>query len=484
MRLSILAASLVVLTLLSTTPAPAVPVPVLAENVELVAQIPDATAVSGTFDPVRPYWYVSSRHGITVYDVTNPELPLPVGTVPFVAEQNEAVSMGGAYARPDGSTFVLFGLDLAGVAPTGKLSDTRNDASYVYVIDVTNPKAPFLRSSTDASTNTHTVSCIDAACNYAYTAGTRRDFSIIDLRDLDRPKELRKVPSPFGWHDWDVDDAGVAWQTGDGGTAAWDVTDPANPVLLNTTDKHGVVGGPGGYNDFIHHNSQRPFANAFNDSEGTSGPPSLADGNVLLVTEEDYTDPTCGGGEGSFSTWHVPTLDERGVSYGEGQGTVTPLDQWTTELLGTGGDNVAGALCSAHYFDVHEAGVTAHAWYQQGVRFLDVRNPSDVKQVGYWVPEASEVWASYFVPKRDAQGRVVVDPATGARQHTNLVYTTDAVRGIDVLRVTLPATAPAKTPAVVAPVLPAWFDTADEASHRRTEYGFVCLLPRERPLGR
>ena len=65
-------------------------------------------------------------------------------------------------------------------------------------------------------------------------------------------------------------------------------------------------------NDFILHNSMRPNAEAVRPS----APPRIANGNVLLVTEEDYADD---GDElicdraGSFQTWYVPDLD--GAAY-------------------------------------------------------------------------------------------------------------------------------------------------------------------------
>jgi hypothetical protein len=124
--------------------------------------------------------------------------------------------------------------------------------------------------------------------------------------------------------------------------------------------------------------------------------------------------------------------------------------------------------------------VTANAWYQQGVRILDVRDPAAIQQVGYWVPEASEVWAASWVPARDAEGRVIVDETTGAVSHTNLLYTTDAVRGVDILRVDLPEASREHTPAVVAPVLDSWFRSGStlDVAGRATAFGAICLLPR------
>ena len=74
--------------------------------------------------------------------------------------------------------------------------------------------------------------------------------------------------------------------------------------------------------------------------------------------------------------------------------------------------------CSSHWFDAR-SGVAAVGWYEQGVRFLDYRTPTDIKQVGYYIPANGSTWAAYWSP---------TDP-TG-----QIVYTADAYRGIDVLQ--------------------------------------------------
>ena len=94
---------------------------------------------------------------------------------------------------------------------------------------------------------------------------------------------------------------------------------------------------------------------------------------------------------------------------------------FTTELdnlvQGKGWAPVTG-LCSAHYFDERD-GLVAGGWYEEGTRFLDVRDPAGIRQVGYWVPTKGETWSVYF-PPTDPSGEIV--------------YALDFARGIDVLR--------------------------------------------------
>ena len=97
-------------------------------------------------------------------------------------------------------------------------------------------------------------------------------------------------------------------------------------------------------------------------------------------------------------------------------------------------------FCSAHWFDVHQDGFVALGHYGAGLRIIDVRDPREIAQYGYATGVATQVWDAYWVPERDAAG--VAIPG----QKTNIVYTADAVRGIEVFEVTLPPPAPRRPP--------------------------------------
>jgi hypothetical protein len=144
------------------------------------------------------------------------------------------------------------------------------------------------------------------------------------------------------------------------------------------------------------------------------------------------------------------------------------LDMFTTELeslvSGRGWAPVTG-LCSAHYFDYRD-GIVAQGWYEEGTRFLDVRDPTDVRQVGYWVPTKGETWSVVF-PPTDETGTIV--------------YALDFARGIDVLELDRSDLRPRQ-----APVRRSWLagsrGRADGATARtglsqRSRYGYVCRLP-------
>ena len=488
MRLRLLTLATVAALAVSMVPAAAVPVPVVAsDNIELVAQLPDVAAISTAFSSDSPHMYVSTLRGFTTYDISNPELPVPLAELPFVYWENESMSLGERVAEDGTKTkFALIGLDIYGVSPTDSSKPTSISGEEVIVVDVTDPTNPHIRGRVNTPSSTHTVACVTKDCQYAYTSGAYDGgkFHVVDLTDLDKPVVVKELLNVAGeGHQWDRDALGNLWSTGFEGAAGYDVTDPLNPKTLASTDPKGTQAP---YNDFIMHNAWHPGAENFTQTRGAngrlqSGTPETAsvfDGNVLLVTEEDYDNPVCGGdaGEGTFSTWYVPYKDTQqyaadNPSYRRNGGAMTPLDNWNTEILDSGQRTVAGALCSAHYFTYHDAGFVAQGWYQQGTRILDVRDPHDIKQVGYFFTGATETWHAFWVPEYDENG-----VQTG--RDTDLVYTNDAARGIDILRVGLPETDAEDTTPIRAPILPQWLAAGANtvASLPSEDWGYLCRL--------
>ena len=434
------------------------PVPVVtSDNVSLVTHLPESGAISLEWALTGPYAYVSTTDTISVLDVSDPRAPKITGSVVNAMFENEAMTYGERRDENGELTrFVIAGIDLY-QASTDAVEKRNVLGNEFLVVDVTDPAAPFIRSRAKTSTSTHTVQCLSQAqCDVAYTAGTSGKFSVLDLTDLDAPRETAVVDSPasgnngshsfsFGGfgsgHYWDFEN-GLGWHTGSGGATVFDVTDPYAPVPVNGTNAEGRSPG---WNDFILHNSMRPNGDAF----VPGAPPSVFNGNVLLATEEDYAET---GEEllcsetGSTQTWHVPELDAEAYSARGGNvdaGSIAPLDRKTPDQLGGGLTLPAGAFCSAHWFDYHQDGFIAQGFYQAGLRILDVKDAASITQVGYATTGATEVFDAYWVPVRDENGVV-----TGEK--TNLVYTTDLSRGIDVYEVTLPELTPEQAAAKAA----------------------------------
>ncbi|MFZ5871062.1 MAG: hypothetical protein ACOYXW_11125 [Actinomycetota bacterium] len=432
---------------------------VTSPNVRLVDTVPYETGmISGAFARTGSYFYASSLDSISVFDTSDPLHPRLVGTVDNLVFENESMTYGERRRGGEVSDrFVLVGADLY-QASSSDIQHVNVGGGELLVVDVTDPTRPHVRSRVEVPDSTHTVACVDEwDCRYAYSVGDGGQFSVIDLGDLDAPRVSGSFPSAASGpnpvfsrgagHHWSFDGTGLGWHTGSGGTAVFDVRDPANPVPVEATDANGIAPG---WNDFIHHNSKRPNGSKFRPD----APPSLANGNVLLVTEEDYLndgDEVVCDRAGSVQTWWVKSLDGAAYRAGDpatpGTGTITPLDSSNVPAEFGGGLTLpAGAFCSAHWFDYHQSGILAQGFYAGGLRLVDVRDPRNIAQYGYATGGATEVWDAYWVPQRNSKGM-----ATGKK--TNIVYTADLVRGIDVYTVDLPSKDLGDTGSTLPPLL-------------------------------
>ncbi|MDF2091427.1 hypothetical protein P0Y31_03645 [Knoellia sp. 3-2P3] len=404
-------------------------------NVRLAASFPETAGISGCFLKSAPLFVMSSLDSLSVFDVSNPVAPELVGTLPNLVFENEAINCGERKTKNGTERFALIGVDLYDASSDIDHTASSTGGNRLIVVDVTDPANPRIRSSAPTTSSTHTVACVaETDCRYAYSAGERTTFSMVNLDDLDKPYEVDGDPatdgvqpfaSPSGGHKWNFDAAGYGTHTGYNGSSIFDVRDPARPRLVTTTGAAGrglnADGTKNGYNDFIHHNSSRPNAAAFRPD----APPSFANGNVLLVTEEDYEDVNCSTA-GSFQTWWVKRLDGT-------PDAIVPLDK--VELSDLGSYPVpVGSFCSAHWFDHHPSGIVTVGYYGGGTQLVDARDPRDLKPYGHAVWGASEVWDSYWVPVYNRKGSMT-------DQRTNIAYSVDLVRGLDVYTVDLPGDA-------------------------------------------
>ncbi len=425
-----------VVALASATPAMAQtgaiePPLATSSNVQFVQHVPGSAAGMNFKDH---YAYVSGWGGITVLDIADADSPQLVGALPLPHFENEDVDLCG-------NTLIVL-----------NDREARDLGSLMYVVSIANPTSPVVTTvlplglTGSGRGSGHIANFVKPDCTQAWVDGGDH-VEVVDLTMPSAPRSLGKFESAASMsdafrvtHDTELDSTGTAWSVGGGGAAGYRLTtDPLAPQLLGTTGTAGT--NPSPYNDFILHNSQRR-------------------GKTLLVTEEDYIDtdevpPGGCRGQGKFETWDLSRLNK---------GKITPLGTWETELNGmfTGGavDSKAPVTvnCSSHWFDAKD-GVAAVGWYEQGVRFLDYRTPTDIAQVGYYIPANGSTWAAYWSP---------TDP------NGEIVYTADAYRGVDVLKIDSGGLTGKK---VKAPVRAEWFGspTADSASFQpHPDYGFVC----------
>ena len=420
---------------------------VSSDNISQLSARPSQVGVSGCFMPTAPLFVTSGIDSVRVWDVSDPTSPALQGVLPQALFENEAMTCGERRTRDGVRRFVLVGVDLV-QASVDQLDHVNVGGGELLVVDVTDPAAPTVSARVDGLTSTHTVACVDGAqCRYAYSAGDTDDFSVFDLRDLDDPVEVdgdRSEPglqahrSPTGGHKWNFDAAGIGTHTGWNGASMWSTRKPGRPRLITTTGAagRGSSSKAEGYNDFILHNSYRPFAERFRPN----AKPRLRNGNILLVTEEDYEQTDCALA-GSFQTWWVKRLDGR-------RNAIKPLAKVELADLGTF-PLPQGAFCSSHWFDFHPSGLVAVGFYGGGTQVLDVRKPRRIRPWAHAVWGGSEVWDAMWVPVYDRRG-VMTD------ERTNIVYSIDLVRGLDVYAVDLPgsgspAPARASSPSAALP---------------------------------
>src|SRR3954447_21199078 len=412
---------------------PADPPLATSSNVHLLTHIP-GNAAGMNFK--GHYAFVTGWTGLQVLDIANPGSPQLAAELPLPHFENEDVDLCG-------DTLIIV-----------NDREAKDLGSVMYVVSIANPLVPLVEAilplglTGNGRGSGHIANFVKSNCTQAWIDGGDH-VEVVDLTMPSAPRSLGKFESAASnsaafrvSHDTELDSTGTVWNVGGGGAAGYRLTaDPLAPQLVGTTGEAGR--NPSPYNDFILHNSQRRA-------------------KTLLITEEDYIDtdevpPGGCRGQGKFETWDLSRL---------GKGAITPQDTWETELNGmfTGGavDSKAPVTvnCSSHWFDAR-SGVAAVGWYEQGVRFLDYRTPTDIKQVGYYIPANGSTWAAYWSPT-DRNGEIV--------------YTADAYRGVDVLRI---QGGGLKGKKVKAPVPDSWFGatTLDSASFvPHPTYGFMCPI--------
>ena len=420
----------------SVEPLPAEPPLSASSNVHVLNHVPGSAAGMIFKDH---YAFVSGWGGLTVLDISKADSPRLAGALPLPHFENEDVDLCG-------NTLIIVN-DRA----------TRDLGSVLYVVSVANPTSPVVSAvlplglTGNGRGSGHIANFVKSDCSQLWVDGGDH-VEVVDVSVPTAPRSLGKFESAASQsdafrvsHDTELDSTGTVWNVGGGGAAGYKLTtNPLAPQLLGTTGAAGA--NPSPYNDFILHNSQRR-------------------GKSLLVTEEDYIDtdevpPGGCRGQGKFETWDISRLSRGGI---------TPVDTWETELNGmfTSGavDSKAPVTvnCSSHWFDAKD-GVAAVGWYEQGVRFLDYRTPTDIQQVGYYIPANGSTWAAYWSP---------TDP------NGEIVYTADAYRGVDVLKIDSGGTTGKK---VKAPVRSEWLGSQAPSTssvsgasfEAHPTFGFIC----------
>ncbi len=440
----------------------------ISENVEFVAnvQLP-ATAIGMVFD--GDVAFITTAAGLFSYDISDPTAPALLGSLPYYIWENEDMTY-------DAERKLLFvSRDPRGftgiVAPA-----SLRFFGQVEIFDVSNPRV-FVPVNAFTLPAGHTTTCVsggEGPCDFTWTGGPYGTEQLGDpygrpiySTDITDPRNPVPCPEPINMglmpdggtgyaHDVQVDADGIAWVSSEGGIHGyWTYGEHLDPTTGETRVATGCDPVPygGGVTPTsatpsrFMHNAARPTYLSIPDDEDSVG-------HVLLATEED-TSTNCAA-SGRFATYDLrSSLDGSGFTSPE-TFELDALDSWTPE-----GAEGATGCASAHYFEDRGDALLTYAFYGQGVRFLDVSDPRDIRQVGYYRPNGGNAFASYW--------------------HDGHVYVADVGRGMDVLRLTDDAGEDvgtgegAQLRTVEAPAIDGALLDAATLYDERT--GYTCRLP-------
>jgi hypothetical protein len=338
------------------------------------------------------------NRGIAVVDVSDPANPEMVGTL----EQPEGTSVEDVvvYEAPFGP---LAGHDIAagGIQVCG---GSRYDTSFergLMLWDVTDPENPVELGFENTGCCTRGVHEFevqhrtDLGRTFAYATvpaseyedpntssgfrdeAGRGDFRLIDITDPNSPDEISDWgvihdaggplgsgqgcdPDPVFGHGAEpsADGKTVFLAYWDSGFVALDLTDPENPSLIGDTDYAPDEDGDG-------HSSQ------FDEER-----------ELLFTADED------------FCLNSGPDI-ERGLGYlrvydFEDPQNPVQIGEYRTPNSMTGGPPGSGDYTIHNNFYVADEERTYTSWYSDGVRVIDVSDPTDPEEIAFFVPPASQ----------------------------------------------------------------------------------------------
>ena len=332
--------------------------------------------------------------------------------------------------------------------PRGFGGQLTTGKSGFYIIDVKDPYNPKIVTFKEVPAG-HTATCIND-CQYLWSVGPygtgtpgnnpdwfpqpaysqKRGGVPIWVTDISDPAHPSTFPTPLdtarfdgqtGYvHSVDVDRNGIAWASGEGGVRGYYTVgthyDPVKKVNRVAT-AWDPIPYAGGTTPLVNPTQDDFFGyfdhNAQHITQKVGNYPS---GDLLYVTNENIIDCSVAG--------ELKVVSLAGSYDGQGWSS-TPQSPFRLNLVGhwspwgKAGSATTGT-CSAHWFTVN-GNTVVQAWYGQGTRFLDMTDPANPTQVGYFrVPSGTT--------------GVTAGSASATYWHKGLVYVADYRRGIDVLK--------------------------------------------------
>lgn len=387
------------------------------QNVNLEANLPINSGTAGS-RVVGDQLFVTDQAGLTVYDVSDPALPVPQGFVPIPQQYyftEEDVPSNGE------------------IALVGQFGDL-TPAIRLNVVDVSLDDnlggQPTVIGTLDG-VDEHTFECV-RDCSYAYGS----EGVVVDLTDPTAPVEIGQ------WDD--AVRAQVDPATGESyafAASTHDVTEIAPGILLTSsnpmylldareTPEAPEVIGTATFTDdrFIHANlwpyhGDLPVDPSDPAAEGWEPDWDAFDRHVLVGGETAPVPFACGEDDGAFMTldWQRVT-DPAAPDAGMIRMTFDPAaghgDEYRPEPgTFTDGGSPYSQYCT-HWFTprpgFQDGGLIAMGWYEFGVRFLDIAADGTISETGWLIPMGGSTSAAYWVSD-------------------DTLYTSDYQRGVDIV---------------------------------------------------
>jgi hypothetical protein len=398
------------------------------------------------YDQYGDFLFANGTGGLSVWSLQDPAHPALVSTITahdlrVDGDTQDRFWEGENMTVDPKRKLVFLSRDPRGFG--GQLSTGK---SGVYIVDVKDPWHPRVITFHEIPAG-HTSTCIND-CSFLWTVGPYNTGTpgnatppdppysqkyggvpiwVTDVRDPEHPVtspvplDLDRFDGKTAYvHSVDVDRNGVAWAAGEGGDRGyWTSGNHYDPLqkrnrIATATDPVPYAGGvtplvnpsQDDFFGYFDHNAQHITQKVGNYDKG----------ELLYVTNENII--TCS------QAGELKIVSLKGSYGGEGW-LSTPANPFRLQLVGhwtvwgKPGSATTGS-CSAHWFTVN-GNVIAQAWYGQGTRFIDVSDPANPVQVGYFrIPSGT-------------QG-VTSGSASATYWHNGYVYVADYNRGIDVLR--------------------------------------------------
>jgi hypothetical protein len=394
------------------------------------------------------FMFANGTGGLAVWSLKDPEHPALISTITAHDLRVEGDTQDRFWEGENMTVDPQRKLVFLSRDPRGFGGTLTTGQSGVYIIDVKNPWKPETVVFHPIPAG-HTSTCIND-CQYLWTVGPYSTGTpgndpawspqppyalprgglpvwVTDIRDYHHPVTS---PTPLDTnrfdgatsyvHSVDVDRDGIAWAAGEGGDRGyWTRGRHWDPVqeeyrVATAFDPVPYAGGVTQPTDptrndffaFFDHNAQHI----------TQKVGSFDKGELLYITNEDIT--TCSrAGELKIASLNGSYDGEGWRSTPENPFRLQLVGHWS--VWGKPGAATSGS-CSAHWFTVN-GNVIAQAWYGQGTRFIDMSDPANPQQVGYFrIPSGTP--------------GVTAGSASASYWHNGLVYVADYNRGVDVLR--------------------------------------------------